>query len=60
MQPCDPVDLDFMHDGSEHKIPNIEPDPEQGRLALVQRDLSRRARRYMKNCSDTIFPSLTS
>jgi hypothetical protein len=49
-----------MHDGSVHKIPNIEPDPEQGRLALVQRDFSRRARRYMKNCSDTIFPSLTS
>ncbi len=38
----------------------IRSDPEQGRVALVQWDLSRRAPRYMKNCSDTIFPSLTS
>jgi hypothetical protein len=45
MQACTPVDRDFMHAGSAHKIPNIEPTPERVRVALVQRNLSRRAQR---------------
>jgi hypothetical protein len=56
---------DFTHDDGVYKIPNIELTPEMGQPYLglwwdgiCGGELA--SARYIKNCSDTIFPSLTS
>jgi hypothetical protein len=54
-----------MHDSGVHKIPNMDLTPEMAQPSLGLRwdeicggALS--GARYIKNCSNTIFPSLTS